>query len=136
MRLMALVAAASFAVTAVTATEAAPLKKRVAYNSPGTVVVHRDESGRTRTKIIVQKRSYLDGGTEVMPGENSDTYRSSFLTHQASEGLGPNVIRIRRARSPIRSICRARTTPGPASNSDRSRALTLALRPRAFPSPR
>ena len=34
-----------------------------------TVFVSRDETGRTRTKIIVQKRSYLDGGTEVMPGQ-------------------------------------------------------------------
>ena len=31
--------------------------------------MHRDEQGRTRTKILVQKRSYLDGGTEVMPGD-------------------------------------------------------------------
>ena len=36
-----------------------------------TVIVSRDERGRTRTKIIVQKRSYLDGGTEVMPGDDS-----------------------------------------------------------------
>jgi hypothetical protein len=93
MRLMTLVAAAALAGMALTPAEAAPLKKRVAYNPPGTLVVHRDENGRTRSKIIVQKRSYLDGGTEVMPGENSDTYRSTFLNHQASEGLGPNVIR-------------------------------------------
>jgi hypothetical protein len=38
--------------------------------APGsTVFVSRDESGRTRTRIIVQKRSYLDGGTEVLPGQ-------------------------------------------------------------------
>ena len=34
--------------------------------------MHRDEQGRTRTKILVQKRSYLDGGTEVMPGDIPD----------------------------------------------------------------
>jgi hypothetical protein len=93
MRLTTFVAAAALAGTITTTADAAPPKRPVAYNPPGTVVVHRDENGRTRTKIIVQKRSYLDGGTEVMPGENSDTYRSTFLTHQASEGLGPNVIR-------------------------------------------
>jgi hypothetical protein len=37
---------------------------------PGsTVFVSRDETGRTRTRIIVQRRSYLDGGTEVLPGQ-------------------------------------------------------------------
>jgi hypothetical protein len=36
---------------------------------PSTVFITRDESGRTRTRIIVQKRSYLDGGTEVLPGQ-------------------------------------------------------------------
>jgi len=61
-------------------------------NAPGTVVVHRDEMGRTRTKILVQKRSYLDGGTEVMPGDNINPYRNSFLTHRASGGMGINDI--------------------------------------------
>jgi hypothetical protein len=28
-----------------------------------------DENGRARTKITVRPRSYLDGGTEVFPGE-------------------------------------------------------------------
>jgi hypothetical protein len=102
MRLMAIAVAAAFAVTAVSTADAAPRKKRVtqiapratpvAYRPAGTLVVHRDENGRTRTKIIVQKRSYLDGGTEVMPGDNIDPYRSSFLTHRASEALGRNDI--------------------------------------------
>ncbi len=61
-------------------------------NVPGTVVVHRDEMGRTRTKILVQRKSYLDGGTEVMPGDNINAYRNSFLTHRASGGLGRNDI--------------------------------------------
>ena len=33
------------------------------------VVVTRDEDGRTRTRVIIQKRSYLDPGTETFPGE-------------------------------------------------------------------
>lgn len=37
-----------------------------------TVFTSRDEDGRKRTRIIIQKRSYLDPGTEVFPGENSD----------------------------------------------------------------
>lgn len=44
-------------------------KKRVVTRDGYTVVVSRDERGRTRTKVLVQKRSYLDGGTEVAPGE-------------------------------------------------------------------
>jgi hypothetical protein len=45
-------------------------KKRViSRNYDRTVVVSRDESGRTRTRIIVQKRSFLDPGTQTFPGE-------------------------------------------------------------------
>ena len=43
-----------------------------------TVVVNKDESGRTRTRIIIQKRSYLDAGTEVLPGERK--YRDYVYT--------------------------------------------------------
>ncbi len=50
--------------------QAAP-KKRVYTNRDHTVVVSRDENGRTRTKIIVQKRSYLDPGTEPLPSERN-----------------------------------------------------------------
>jgi hypothetical protein len=32
-----------------------------------------DENGRVRTRIRVQPRSYLDGGTEVLPGERKFT---------------------------------------------------------------
>jgi len=100
MRLMALAAAAALALGAVSAHAESVNKKRVVRAGPapseyvpGTVVVHRDEYGRTRTKILVQKRSYLDGGTEVMPGENSNTYRSTFLTHRpVNDALGPNDI--------------------------------------------
>ena len=47
---------------------------------PGsTTIVSRDEQGRVRTKILVQKRSYLDGGTEVMPGDISGTNRDALI---------------------------------------------------------
>jgi hypothetical protein len=52
--------------------EAAP-RKKVKYvragGGPPTVVITRDEDGKTRTKLIVTPRSYLDGGTEVLPGQ-------------------------------------------------------------------
>ncbi len=46
-------------------------KQRVYSNRDGTVFTSRDENGRTRTKIIVQKRSYLDPGTEPLPSERN-----------------------------------------------------------------
>ena len=50
--------------------QTSPTKKRtVVYNRDRTVVVTRDEDGRTRTRVIIQKRSYLDPGTETFPGE-------------------------------------------------------------------
>ena len=52
---------------------AAPKKKTVATVDPRghTVFVTRDEDGKTHTRIIIQKRSYLDPGTETFPGENT-----------------------------------------------------------------
>jgi hypothetical protein len=41
----------------------------VVYNRDRTVQISRDEDGRTRTRIIIQKRSFLDPGTETFPGE-------------------------------------------------------------------
>lgn len=53
---------------------AAPKKKQVvAARNTGTVIVNKDESGRTRTKVLIQRRSFLDGGTEVLPGERKFT---------------------------------------------------------------
>ena len=66
-----------------------PRKSRVYTNRDHTVFVSRDENGRTRTKIIVQKRSYLDPGTEPLPSErntldyvqNPDQRGNSVLNH-------------------------------------------------------
>jgi hypothetical protein len=94
MRLMAFAVAAAVAACAVSAADAAPRKKRLADAQPyatrsqpgpgSTTIYSRDENGRVRTKILVQKRSYLDGGTEVMPGDNVDSFRSSFMRGQPS----------------------------------------------------
>jgi len=66
----AIVAAAAFGLLAAPAGAAAK-KKRVVVGSGHTVFVSRDEDGRTRTRIIIQKRSYLNPGTEQFPGERS-----------------------------------------------------------------
>jgi len=63
----------AFAVVAAAGLLAAPAQAqqstttRTYINRDHTVFTSRDENGRTRTKIIVQKRSYLDPGTEPLP---------------------------------------------------------------------
>jgi len=85
------VVATAFAVTAAIGllalpADAAPKKKRVVVvNGRGhTVFTSRDEDGRTRTRIIIQKRSYLDPGTEAFPGENSNRGYVSLPNQRAS----------------------------------------------------
>jgi hypothetical protein len=86
--------AAVFAVCAGLALLAAPAdaavkkKKSVVTTAGHTVYVSRDEDGRTRTKIIIQKRSYLDPGTETFPGENTGfTNYVQSPTHHAADVL-------------------------------------------------
>ena len=91
MRVMAIAVVAAVAVGALSTADAAPRKRQYvqaaptnvqaapAYVPATTYVMHRDEQGRTRTKILVQKRSYLDGGTEVMPGDISGTNRENLI---------------------------------------------------------
>ena len=70
-------------------------KKTVVYNRDRTVMISRDEDGRTRTRIIIQKRSYLDPGTETFPGErgrNTDyvenpNQRAGSVINNTSAGL-------------------------------------------------
>jgi|SRR6185437_5414729 hypothetical protein len=66
---------------------AAPPKKRVVTAAGHTVFVSRDEDGRTRTRIIIQKRSYLDPGTETFDGENTGRNYVQSPTHHASDVL-------------------------------------------------
>jgi hypothetical protein len=67
--------------------DAAPKKKRVVDARSHTVFVSRDEDGRTRTKIIIQKRSYLDPGTETFPGENTGNNYAQFPDQHATSVL-------------------------------------------------
>jgi len=59
-------------------------KKPVVTNRDHTVQVSRDEDGRTRTRIIIQKRSYLDPGTETFPGERSTHDYIDLPNHRAA----------------------------------------------------
>src|SRR3954447_18359477 len=89
MRLLAIAFTAAFAAGALSAANAEPLRKRVVLGPEpqGTYVMHRDEQGRTRTKVLVQKRSYLDGGTEVMPGDIQTTQQNLIDSRRTSSGM-------------------------------------------------
>lgn len=53
--------------------QAGPKERHITSDARGnTVFTSRDEDGRTRTRIIIQKRSYLDPGTEVLPSSRND----------------------------------------------------------------
>jgi len=86
----AIALAAVFAVIAASAAEAQQRKRTPGDGS--TVFTSRDEHGRTRTKIIVQKRSYLDGGTEVMPGDRPPANGMWLYGQRPTDGLGNNVV--------------------------------------------
>ena len=100
MRLMALALAAAVSACAVSAADAAPRKRivpvryiqPVALDRGSTTIVSRDETGRTRTKILVQKRSYLDGGTEVLPGgiQTNQTNLINSFSYNPSRASVPN----------------------------------------------
>ncbi|HEY1475372.1 MAG TPA: hypothetical protein VGF53_14950 [Pseudolabrys sp.] len=84
--------AIAFAVTAAMAMLAAPAdaqvkKKRVVTTTGHTTFVSRDEDGRTRTRVIIQKRSYLDPGTETFPGERGDRDYAQLPGYHATSVL-------------------------------------------------
>ena len=88
--LTALFAAVAVAATAVTLpAQAAPRDRTYARGDQGTVFISRDENGRTRTRIIVSRRSYLDGGTEVLPGQRKFTFHDAQPYWSPIDVLGP-----------------------------------------------
>lgn len=94
MRLKFVVAAfaaiGAFALLAAPA-DAAPKNKRMGYDTRGhTVFTSRDENGRKRTRIIIQKRSYLDPGTETSPGESEHNY--AFGANQRASSVLDNTV--------------------------------------------
>ncbi|MGI8526368.1 MAG: hypothetical protein ACR2K5_09375 [Pseudolabrys sp.] len=66
---LAFAAVAAFGLLSAPADAQTRTKRVVTRNADHTVSVTRDEDGRTRTRIIVQQRSYLDAGNNVLPGE-------------------------------------------------------------------
>ena len=49
--------------------DAQTTQRTVRSSGDRTVITSRDESGRTRTRIVVDRRSYLNPGTQVFKGE-------------------------------------------------------------------
>jgi len=92
---LAVIGALVLLVPPATAQTSQTKKRDVVYNRDRTVVVTRDEDGRTRTRIIIQKRSYLDPGTEVFPGERvgntgyieNPNQRAGSVINNTSAGL-------------------------------------------------
>lgn len=78
MRLALTIAGALTALSLLPVAAQAQSSQRVVRNADRTVVVTRDEDGRRRTRILVQRRSFLDPGTQVFPGEvrYNDSYHS------------------------------------------------------------
>jgi hypothetical protein len=91
-KLPALIAASAIvAANLATPSEAATRKRVVVQRAvaPPTVFVSRDESGRTRTRLIVQRRSYLDAGTEVLPGQRKFSDYANPPYYSPINVLGP-----------------------------------------------
>ena len=61
--------ALSIAASAFIAASPADAQRRVYRGDQTERITIIDENGRARTRITVKPRSYLDGGTEVLPGE-------------------------------------------------------------------
>jgi hypothetical protein len=76
---VATLAATSAIVLALTGT--ADAQQRSGYRAQTERITIIDENGRVRTKITVRPRSYLDGGTEVVPGERKFMDYAFPLTH-------------------------------------------------------
>lgn len=68
-------------------------ERRITSDARGhTVFTSRDEDGRTRTRVIIQRRSYLDPGTEVLPGSRRDSdYATSLANGRATSVLDNTV---------------------------------------------
>src|SRR4051812_50153384 len=93
MRLASLLALSVAASAFIAATPADAQQRRYAPRSDQTErITIIDENGRARTKITVRPRSYLDGGTEVFPGERKFTdyaYPPTYMNASPSAAWDP-----------------------------------------------
>ena len=73
MRLASVVAVSIAAITLGALASPAEAQRRVYRGDQTERITIIDENGRARTRITVKPRSFLDGGTEVLPGERKFT---------------------------------------------------------------
>jgi hypothetical protein len=90
MRWIAILAAGvGFTATGLVTEPAQAQSGQRAYHRNSTVIVTQDENGRRRTRVVVNRRSYLDGGTEVLPGERGYHDYAQPLYWNPYRVLGP-----------------------------------------------
>ena len=73
MRVASAIALAAVAATLVSAASPADAQRRTYRADQSERITWIDENGRARTRVTVRPRSFLDGGTEVVPGERKFT---------------------------------------------------------------
>lgn len=89
-----IVLVAAIAIVASLASSAEAMTKRKAAGqqigpTQRTVYRYTDDNGRRRTKIIVQRRSYLDAGTWVLPGQRKYSDYATQPFSSPTDVLGP-----------------------------------------------
>jgi hypothetical protein len=93
MRTKMVLALAVALAAAVASTAGAATRKTTTVAQVGptqrTVYTYTDDNGRRRTKIIVQKRSYLDAGTTVLPGQRKYNDYATQPYRDPFDALGP-----------------------------------------------
>src|SRR5882757_285825 len=92
MRLAPAIALSSIAATLVALASPADAQSRRYAPDRSERITVIDENGRVRTKITVRPRSYLDGGTEVVPGERKFTdyaYPPTYMNGSAYAAWDP-----------------------------------------------
>ena len=95
MRLAPAIALSSIAATLVALASPADAQSRRYAPDRSERITVIDENGRSRTKITVRPRSYLDGGTEVFPGERKFTdyaYPPTYMNGSAYAAWDPTGI--------------------------------------------
>ena len=83
-----IVVAAALASSAEAATKRKPAGQQIGPVQR-TVYTRTDENGRRRTTIIVQRRSYLDPGTTVLPGQRKYSDYATQPFWSPTDVLGP-----------------------------------------------
>ena len=91
MRVAPLLALSVAAVSLAALATPAEAQRRVPRDQTERITII-DENGRARTRITVKPRSYLDGGTEVFPGERKFTdyaYPPTYMSGSAYASWDP-----------------------------------------------